>query len=880
MLCLKVVVSTSAKTTTFKTTIFEFWNYSEQSVTNGLNREEKVIAYFMSASYKITYARVGSKFFCVLGLCALLLVQGNDWLNASMTPFSAKLRHTLYPNEWGVAHPAGLAYIDSSGYLLVLDKHNINAPYTMLTLFTPYEELVDKVQIPFPIDNAINIAFDGTGRQLLLVNGRQSMLAQIGLDEHDRPVPATLQQTDIAQLQIANPQGMATDQSTQHLLILDSDMQRIVILDLSALPAAAHQIGSIDLAALGAATLQGLALHPTTRHLLIGDPGKNLLYEITQTGERVASYAIDELDLVDPQGFVFAPSADLTDPATTFHLFTADSYLVAQAATSNVADLVYLPLISMQSASKSICSIIANPSAADHLATTQRLEAAADSGQPRLGQIVEVMLDSSAHAITANAAPPLVLSLVRTTDTAAFSPPSPDPSGIAYIPTLNQLLIADGEVDELPATFTGDNLYAATLSGILQRTGTLFSYTNEPTGLAYNITNGHLFISDDDQREIFEVVAGSDGLYGTNDDLVTSFDTTVFDSLDPEDVTFNANTGELFIVDGINAEVYIVNPGPNGSFDGIPAAGGDDVVTNFDLLSLIILNPEGIYYDTNSDHLFLVGNNQQRIYEITIDGTLVQLYDTTAAALIESGGITLAPGSINSNNFNFYIVDRGIDNDIDPTENDGRLHELTLGGDLLPTNTPTPQVTATPTAIVTTPPTVTPTSTPSVALKSVALFVDQDTWLQESDPNQNHGKAEILSANTQLSDSKRAVYRFDLAPLPTAAAVTQATVYFWIEEHSTQSIALHRVTNAWTESRATWNNNATNFAGTAEGSFIPNQKHQYIGLDITALARQWATGAVANNGVMLIASLDQQATFGSHERKNQNEWPCMVVSYE
>ena len=60
---------------------------------------------------------------------------------------------------------------------------------------------------------------------------------------------------------------------------------------------------------------------------------------------------------------------------------------------------------------------------------------------------------------------------------------------------------------------------------------------------------------------------------------------------------------------------------------------------------------------------------------------------------------------------NFYVVDRMIDNDVDPTENDGRLYELTL--DTTPTVTPTSTPTATPTATPTSTPTGTSTNTPT-----------------------------------------------------------------------------------------------------------------------------------------------------------------------
>ena len=103
------------------------------------------------------------------------------------------------------------------------------------------------------------------------------------------------------------------------------------------------------------------------------------------------------------------------------------------------------------------------------------------------------------------------------------------------------------------------------------------------TGVAYNPADQHLFFSDDTgtTKRVYELDPGPDGLYDTPDDIVTSFDTTAFGSTDPEGVTYNTVQGVLHIVDGVNEEVYTVDPGVNGVFDGVPPA-GDDQVASFD----------------------------------------------------------------------------------------------------------------------------------------------------------------------------------------------------------------------------------------------------------------------------------------------------------
>ena len=60
--------------------------------------------------------------------------------------------------------------------------------------------------------------------------------------------------------------------------------------------------------------------------------------------------------------------------------------------------------------------------------------------------------------------------LVQTIDTSTYSPSSPDPSGIVYMPAQDRLLISDSEVNET-GLYQGFNLFTATRtgSGIRQR---------------------------------------------------------------------------------------------------------------------------------------------------------------------------------------------------------------------------------------------------------------------------------------------------------------------------------------------------------------------------------------------------------------------------
>src|SRR5688572_19637367 len=168
--------------------------------------------------------------------------------------------------------------------------------------------------------------------------------------------------------------------------------------------------------------------------------------------------------------------------------------------------------------------------------------------------------------------PTTVVHIINTSNSAGgWNPSSPDPSGIDYWPLTGRLLVSDSEVDE-PPFLSNTNVYQATISGTLVSTcgtngptPTYMNFSEEPSGVAINPNNNHVFFSDDNGAtadRVFEVSLGTDGTYCTADDTVTSTPVgTLYGATDAEDVAYGNNT--LFIADGENAEVYVVPLGAN-----------------------------------------------------------------------------------------------------------------------------------------------------------------------------------------------------------------------------------------------------------------------------------------------------------------------------
>jgi len=265
-------------------------------------------------------------------------------------------------------------------------------------------------------------------------------------------------------------------------------------------------------------------------------------------------------------------------------------------------------------------------------------------------------------------------SLVNTIDTSTWSPASPDPSGLAYNPATNRLVVSDGEVDEM-SIYRDVNYYEATLGGSLARTGDTTDFTKEPVGLALDppgsgSAGARTFFSDDDAGRVYEVALGSDGVFNRGDP-VKSFSTTTFASADPEGLAYDPEGDRIFIADGVDAEIYMVSA-VDGTF-----GDADDKVTHFDTRLADVGDPETVEFDPASGHVFTIGSNGDKIVEMTTAGAVVSEIDTSNLPFMHPAGLAYAPKSTDSSKKSFYVADRNVDNNIDPRENDGKIYEIT-----------------------------------------------------------------------------------------------------------------------------------------------------------------------------------------------------------
>ncbi|MCI0692430.1 hypothetical protein L0337_10560, partial [candidate division KSB1 bacterium] len=544
-------------------------------------------------------------------------------------PYQRLVRKFETP-ELGIPNPAGLAFSPAAGALLVAPS-----PGTVdLSIVILVGDLAGSATVATAVSNPVNMAFDGKFNSLLFFDAGTEELIEIkaGANGRPQPSPGAITRFNAQPFVVKHAQGMTLDPETGDLFFLVVPAQPAVPGIVRIVPNpqdrfASPVVSNIVLSSLRQYQLRGIAFNPSDGHFYIMSQAEQELFEVTQKGEVLTTRDLSAFGLGDVQNMAFAPSGDQTDDPAVMSLYIADSGL---------------------------------------------------SSKQGLGDITELSLTQPAvqdlSAITAEA------SLVRTVLTSQWSPPSPDPCGIAYIPSSNRLIISDSEVEEM-SIYAGVNYWEVTLASSQIREYTTYpAFSDEPTDVAYNPNNRQLYFSDDTgTRRVYELNPGSDGLYNTSDDIVTSFKTGDFGSYDPEGITYDTFQGHLFIADGVNAEVYEISPGANGRFDGVPPSGDDVMVQHFDTASLGLSDPEGVEFNTDNGNLYIVSRSDEIVVETTRTGTAVGVIDIGFLNARSPAGLAHAPTSVNPSEKSLYIVARGVDNDSDPNENDGKMYEISLG---------------------------------------------------------------------------------------------------------------------------------------------------------------------------------------------------------
>ncbi|MGI9262642.1 MAG: DNRLRE domain-containing protein, partial [Woeseiaceae bacterium] len=125
----------------------------------------------------------------------------------------------------------------------------------------------------------------------------------------------------------------------------------------------------------------------------------------------------------------------------------------------------------------------------------------------------------------------------------------------------------------------------------------------------------------------------------------------------------------------------------------------------------------------------------------------------------------------------------------------------------------------------------------------ISSQVDQDAWIRNDDVTRNNGTNADQHIRFEGGRSEHALFRFDLSKLPANAQINSATAWFYVTtggEHPEGPITIHRVTESWTETGATWDTMGGKYDSAALGMITPQATDGvWVQINLTGQVQAW-----------------------------------------
>lgn len=148
--------------------------------------------------------------------------------------------------------------------------------------------------------------------------------------------------------------------------------------------------------------------------------------------------------------------------------------------------------------------------------------------------------------------------------------------------------------------------------------------------------------------------------------------------------------------------------------------------------------------------------------------------------------------------------------------------------------------------------------------ETISLPLTDDTWIHAASADINYGNTGSMLVSSW--GRKRPLVRFDAAAL-SGQPVSRATLKLYLSNVRTNGdITVHAVTSSWFESSATWNAQPpTETSAAAMVSLSRSDIGTVVSVDVTDVAKRWASGSLPDAGLLIKTALGLEAYFTTKE---------------
>ncbi|MEZ4869907.1 MAG: DNRLRE domain-containing protein [Caldilineaceae bacterium] len=228
---------------------------------------------------------------------------------------------------------------------------------------------------------------------------------------------------------------------------------------------------------------------------------------------------------------------------------------------------------------------------------------------------------------------------------------APAPVGLVYAAKAGQFyLLNQGNTTSsaTPASLIGITAQAEWLS-----TAVLDFTVDDAINVAFDNESDHLFLLNSGRSELARVAVDEDG--DVDPSTFVHFDLAALGLGNVQGMAVDSSRQRLLLLDSRARQVVGIPLDANAAFD-------QANVTRLDLSALQATDFRGLVVHPLTNHLFLLSQRTQQLYELTATGQQVTTYALTDLGLVNAGGLAFAPSTDPTDSpatFHLFIADSG-----------------------------------------------------------------------------------------------------------------------------------------------------------------------------------------------------------------------------
>ena len=161
---------------------------------------------------------------------------------------------------------------------------------------------------------------------------------------------------------------------------------------------------------------------------------------------------------------------------------------------------------------------------------------------------------------------------------------------------------------------------------------------------------------------------------------------------------------------------------------------------------------------------------------------------------------------------------------------------------------------------------------------TTTLYPTDDSYVNEAGGDNNYGLSHSLRVESDNSNTQRTFLKFDLSSIPTGSTINSATLYLYQYKAAGDSIRayeIRKISNTWSESTITWNNQPGYFGVTSTTNV--NTNDGWKTWNVKSDVQSFVSGS-PNNGWVIKDGTEVGITEDVSDQKNMIAWIPTLLS--